>query len=146
MGSLFGLISYDDGSSFGDSDIVNDVVPGLFCQRPSIERVENEQAPISPNRNMTPVRSPVNNTRSQSVSPYVRSSRRSSFQNLSPVNWRTGMSGHTALNSNRLYPDSVPRGEIRMMGEHKGIASIRPMYRRSINIPEPARIPNTTCR
>merc|ERR1712157_25029 len=71
--SLFGLISYDDGSSFGDSDIVNDVVPGLFCRRPSIERVENEQAPSSPNRNMTPVRSPVNNTRSQSVSPYVRS-------------------------------------------------------------------------
>lgn len=45
------------------------------------------------------------------------------------VDWRTGLSGHRALSSSSTYVDrsTIPRREIRMMGEHKGAAHIGPV-------------------
>lgn len=52
------------------------------------------------------------------------------------TDFRTGLSGHIALNSTRrkkLY--DAPRHEIRMMGEHRGIASVRRFRRRPTDSP-----------
>jgi hypothetical protein len=40
-----------------------------------------------------------------------------------PVNFRTGMSGHTGLNVSRKKSGPVDRPHIRMMSEHRGIAA-----------------------
>lgn len=45
------------------------------------------------------------------------------------VDWRTGLSGHRALSSASTHVDrsTIQRREIRMMGEHKGVAHIGPV-------------------
>lgn len=41
-----------------------------------------------------------------------------------PINFRTGMSGHTGLNVSRKKSGPVDRPHIRMMSEHRGIAAV----------------------
>ena len=47
------------------------------------------------------------------------------------VDFRTGLSGHRALTSAHKSQFGAPRRQIRMMGEHRGIARIRPVRRSS---------------
>jgi hypothetical protein len=49
------------------------------------------------------------------------------------INFRTGMSGHMALTSasSQVHRAMQRRGEVRMMGEHRGIGRIRPQHQRS---------------
>jgi hypothetical protein len=52
------------------------------------------------------------------------------------VDFRTGFSGHIALNQARkTYPTNIARGTIRMMGEHRGIASIKNMRNQPTGAP-----------
>lgn len=53
------------------------------------------------------------------------------------VDFRTGLSGHIALNSSRRkkLTNEIPRHAIRMMGEHRGIASVRRFRRRPTDSP-----------
>jgi len=56
------------------------------------------------------------------------------------LDFRTGLSCHLALNSTRKNGRRVPqlfRNEIRMMGEHRGIASIKPIRKLSGMITSP---------
>ena len=49
------------------------------------------------------------------------------------VDFRTGLSGHRGLNRAKKGP--TPRGPVRMMSEHRGIARIRPLRRNSPSSP-----------
>lgn len=47
------------------------------------------------------------------------------------IDFRTGLSGHRALTSAHKWQNGAPRRQIRMMGEHRGIARIRQVRRTS---------------
>merc|ERR1712079_454316 len=56
------------------------------------------------------------------------------------LDFRTGLSGHLALNSTHKNGRRLPqlfRNQIRMMGEHRGIASIKPIRKLSGMIESP---------
>jgi hypothetical protein len=49
------------------------------------------------------------------------------------IDFRTGMSGHLALNSTRKLNQNTEKGEIRMMSEHRGIATIKPIRKYTLS-------------
>lgn len=67
--------------------------------------------------------------RGENDSPYVNGALNTVLSNTS-IDFRTGMSGHMGLGSavkDGRRPFSTCRGETRMMSEHRGIGSIRPI-------------------
>ena len=75
--------------------------------------------------------------RLQGLGPRRNDVGESSPRNPETVDFRTGLSGHIALNISRRKTSSynMRRNEIRMMGEHRGIASLRKIRKQGSESP-----------